>query len=533
MNAGNAFAGTKPLVRLALRRDRIMLPVWILVFFSFAASSAGASVGLYDTVESRIAFATSSNGNPATLALYGWIYDPTSLGAISLYKLVALGAAGVAVLTFMITVRHTRAEEETGRLELIGATVVGRYAPLTAALIVSVGSSIVLGVLSALGLMSAKLPAAGSFAFGFGWAAIGIVFAAVAAVAAQLTENARTARGIAGAALGVAFLIRAVGDATGSNGPTWVSWLSPLGWGAEMRPFAGDRWWVLLLPIVFAGLLTAGAFALVARRDLGAGLLPDRPGPARGSAGLGSPFGLAWRLQRGSLLGWSIAYVIAGLVFGGIASSVGDMASSDSAREMITKLGGQQGLTDAFMATEMGFLAMITAAFGIQAASRLRSEESALRAEPLLATATSRTRWAWSHIGFALAGGTVLLLVAGITAGLAYGATTDLGQFGRIFGAALAQLPSAWVLTGIVVAAFGLLPEYTIAGWAALSAFVVIGFVGPILGLSQWLMDISPFTHTPKLPGTEFTATPLLWLTAVAVAGVAVGLTGLRRRDIG
>jgi ABC-2 type transport system permease protein len=290
---------------------------------------------------------------------------------------------------------------------------------------------------------------------------------------------------------------------------------------------------VLLLPIAFAALLTAGAFALVARRDLGAGLLPDRPGPARAAAGLGSPFGLAWRLQRGALLGWSIAFVIAGAVFGGIASNVGDMASTESAREMITKLGGQQGLTDAFIATEMGFMAMIVAAFGIQAASRLRSEETALRAEPLLATAISRTRWALSHIAFALGGSTVLLLVAGTAAGLSYGATTDMGQFGRVFSAALAQLPSAWVLTGIVVAVFGLLPEYAIAGWAALAAFVVIGFIGPILGLSQWLMDVSPFTHTPKLPGTAFTATPLLWLTGVAAVGLVVGLTGLRRRDIG
>jgi ABC-2 type transport system permease protein len=444
-----------------------------------------------------------------------------------------LGAAGVAVLTFLITIRHTRAEEETGRMELVEAAAVGRYAPLASALIVSMGTSLVLGVLSAFGLMGAKLPAAGSFVFGLGWAATGIMFAAVAGVAAQLTESARTARGISGAVLGASYLIRAIGDSTGTDGPSWFSWLSPLAWSAHARPFAGDRWWALLIPVVFAALLTAGAFALVARRDLGAGLLADRPGPARGAAGLGSAFGLAWRLQRGALLGWAIAYVVAGLVFGGIASNVGDMASSDQAREMFTKLGGQQGLTDAFMATEMGFMAMITAAFGIQSASRLRTEETTLRAEPVLATATSRIRWAFSHIGFALVGATVLLVVAGLAAGLSYGASTDMSQFGRVFGAALAQLPSAWVLTGIVVAVFGLVPELSIAGWVALSVFVLIGFIGPILGVSQWIMDISPFTHTPKLPGTAFTATPLLWLTGVAAVGLFVGLAGLRRRDIG
>jgi ABC-2 type transport system permease protein len=528
----NSLTGTGTLVRLALRRDRIMLPVWILVFVFFAASSAAASVDLYDTLESRVSLVTSSNGNPSTLALYGWIFAP-SLGAVSLYKLVALGAAGVAVLTFLLTIRHTRAEEEAGRLEMVGATVVGRYAPLTASLIISVGTSLVLGVLSGLSLMSAKLPAAGSLAFGLGWTATGIVFASVAAVTAQLTENARTARGIAGAVLGAAYLIRAVGDSAGTGGPSWFSWLSPLSWPAQVRPFAGDRWWILLVPLVFAAAVVAGAFALVNRRDVGAGLLPDRPGPARGAAGLGSPLGLAWRLQRGALLGWTIAFVIAGLVFGGIAANVGDMASTESAREMITKLGGQKGLTDAFMATEMGFLAMITAAFGIQAASRLRTEEVGLRAEPVLATATSRIRWGLSHILFALAGSTFLMVAAGVTAGLSYGATTDMGQFGRVFGAAVAQLPAAWVLTGIVVAVFGLLPEASLAGWAALSVFVVVGFVGPILGLPQWIMDVSPFIHTPRLPGSAFTAVPLLWLTGVAVVGLVAGLAGLRRRDIG
>ncbi|HEU5470826.1 MAG TPA: ABC transporter permease [Actinophytocola sp.] len=528
-----AFIGTWSLVRLALRRDRILLPAWILVFAAFAYSSAAASVGLYPTVESRVALATGSNANPSLLALYGWIFDPTSLGAISLYKLIALGAAMVAVLTIIVTVRHTRAEEETGRLELIGSTVVGRYAPLTAALIVSFGASLVLGVLSALGLMSPGLPASGAFAFGLAWAATGIVFAAVAAVAAQLTSGARTATGIATAVLGAAYLIRAIGDSTGDGGPSWFSWLSPLGWTAQVRPFAGDRWWVLLIPLLFALACSAGAFALVARRDMGAGLLPDRPGPARGAAGLASPLALAWRLQRGALLGWTVGFVVAGLVFGGIAANVGSLADSEQAREMITKLGGQQGLTDAFMATEMGFLAMIVAAFGIQAALRLRAEETALRAEPVLATSVSRTRWALSHLGIALGGSAALLLTAGLAAGLSYGATTDLDQFGRVFGAALAQLPAACVLTGIAFAAFGLVPQYSVAGWAALSAFVLIGLIGPIVGLDQWVMDVSPFTHTPKLPGTEFSAVPLVWLALVTVAGVAAGFAGLRRRDIG
>jgi ABC-2 type transport system permease protein len=520
------------LIRLALRRDRIVLPVWILVFVAFAASSAASTEGLYPTVESRVALATTANANPSLLALYGWVFEPTSLGAVGLYKLIALGAAMVAVLTFLITIRHTRTEEEAGRLELVGAGVVGKYASLAAALTVATGAALALGVLSALSLMGANLPAAGSFAFGLSWAATGIVFAAVAAVAAQLTTGARAASGIAGATLGVAYLIRAIGDSIGTDGPSWISWLSPLGWSAQIRPFAGDRWWVLLLALVFAVVVAGSAFALVTRRDVGAGMLADRPGPARASAGLRSPLALALRLQRGSLIGWTLACVVGGLAFGGIAANVGDLTDSDQARDMITKLGGTQGLTDAFIATEMGFIGIAAAAFGIVTAMRLRAEEVALRAEPLLATSVSRTRWAGSHLVLAFAGPAVLLLGAGMAGGLTYGATTDMGQFGRVLGAALAQVPATWVLVGLLVLAFGFVPRLNLAGWAALVVSMVVGLFGPLLGLSQLIMDVSPFTHIPKLPAAEFTATPLLWLTGIAVVVLVAGLYGFRRRDL-
>jgi ABC-2 type transport system permease protein len=524
------YTGTLALVRLALRRDRIMLPVWILVFVATAASSASATTGVYPTVESRVAFATTANANPSLVALYGWIYEPTSLGAVGLYKLVALGSALVALLGFLITVRHTRAEEESGRLELIGATVVGRYAALTASLIVSIGASLVLGLLSALALAGGKLGVAGSFAFGLGWAASGMVFAAVAAVAAQLTESARTANGISAAALGVAYVIRAIGDAIGTAGSTWLTWLSPIGWATELRPFAGDRFWVLIVPVLFTVVAVGGAFALIARRDLGQGLVPARLGPARGS--VRTAFGLAVRLQRGSLIGWACGFVLGGLVFGGIAAHLGGLVDSPQAQEFITKLGGQAALTDAFLATELSFVGVVAAAFGIQAALRLRTEESAGRAEPILVASVSRPRWLASHLVIALVGSVLMMLAAGVAAGLSYGAQTDLGQFWRLVGGALVQLPAAWLLTGITVAVFGLLPRYVIAGWAALAAFVLIGQFGPVLGLGQAVLDISPFTHIPRLPGTAFTATPLVWLTGLAVATLAVGFVSFRRRDL-
>ena len=323
------FAGTGTLVRLALRRDRIMLPVWILVFVVSAAGSAQASIELYPDVASRVEAAETTNSSPALVSLYGRIWDPTSLGELSLFKLTCFGALLVGLLAAMIVVRHTRTEEESGRLELLSAGVLGRYAALTAALIVSAGTVIVLGLVTALSLIGVGLPTAGSLAFGLTWIAAGLAFAGVAAVTAQLTENARTANGFTAIVLGVSYVLRALGDSATDGGSRWVSWLSPIGWAQQIRPFAGDRWLVALAPLALMVLLVAGAFALIRRRDIGAGLVRPRPGPATASASLRSPLALAWRLHRGSLYAWAFAFLLLGLLVGNIASNVDGFVSSE------------------------------------------------------------------------------------------------------------------------------------------------------------------------------------------------------------
>ncbi|WNV88689.1 ABC transporter permease [Umezawaea sp. Da 62-37] len=526
------YTGTGALVRLALRRDRIMLPGWIAGLVLLAAGSAAAAVDLYSTVESRVSSATAANSTAALVALYGRVYDPASEGGISMVKTGGIGAVLVALLSITLVVRHTRAEEESGRLELVGSTVVGRYAPLTSALIVVVATNAVLALITAVSVASAGMPTAGSFAFGLAWGGVGITFAGIAAITAQVSSTARGATGLAAIALGVLYVVRAVGDTAGPDGPTWMSWLSPIGWGQQFRPYAGDRWWVLLVVVGFAVVAVAGAYALVERRDLGAGLVADRLGPA-GSTRLNSTFALAWRLQRGSLLGWTAAFAGLGLVLGNIAGNVGGFVDSPSAREVVAKLGGTDAITDAFISAEMGIIGLIASIYGIQAALRLRSEETGQRAEPLLAAAVSRTGWAWSHLVVALGGSALLLAAAGAGAGLSHGsASGDMSRFGPVFVSAILQLPAAWVLTGIVVLAFGAAPRLVVAGWVALVVFLLLGQLGPLLGLDQWAMDLSPFTHIPRFPAGDIDPVPLVWLVLIAAALVATGLAAFRRRDI-
>jgi len=525
------MAGTGLLAKLAFRRDRIMMPAWIYFFTVTAIGTAYSSRATYSTLAKRLEFGATVNKNPSLLALYGPVQNAYSVGSVSVWKVGGIAAALVAVMSILITVRHTRADEETGRLELVSAGVVGRYAALTAGVTTAITANVVLMVLVSGGLMLLGLPAGGSIAFALSWCAIGVMFAGVAAVTAQLTTTSRSASGLALIVLGGAYLLRAVGDV----GPSWLLWASPLGWVARLRPYAGERWWVLAIVVVFAAACLAIAFTLVGRRDIGYGLLPARLGPAEAVAGLRSPLALAWRLQRGPLLGWAAGFAVYGAAIGGVTDNAGSMLGGKSGRDLLSKLGGHGGIVDAFLNTTMGIMALVASAYAVQAILRLRSEETSQLAEPILATRVGRVGWAASHVVFAMLGPVLLLAVDGVAVGLIHGLRAhDLaGEFPRVFWSALVQLPAVWVLAGITVALFGLAPRIAVAAWGALAAFLLLGELGPLLKLRQWAMDLSPFTHVPKLPGAAMRTTPVVWLVVVAAALTAAGLAGLRRRDIG
>ncbi|SDF31944.1 ABC-2 type transport system permease protein [Lentzea fradiae] len=521
--------GTLHLVRLALRRDRVLLPVWVFFLVALTYSTATALDELYATPESRVQLSVTANANSAFLAMLGPLHD-TSLGGLVVWRWGVFGGLFIAIMALLVVTRHTRAEEEAGRTELVGATVVGRHAPLAAAVVVAGGASLLAGVLQAVALIALGLDASGSFAFGLATASVGLVFTGVSAFTAQLPENSRVSNAIAGAVLGVTYLLRAAGDAAGEAGPAWLTWLSPIGWTEHVRAFGDDRYGVLVLPLVtFAVLVGVSAF-VVTRRDVGRGLFAARPGPARGT--IGGPSGLAWRLQRGSLAGWSLALFAAGAIYGSVAGAVGQMVEENPAlARIVQRIGGADAMVDAFFATVTQLLGLVSSIYLVQAVLRLRSEETSLRAEPLLATPVSRTGWVASHAVFALAGGAVVLACAGLGLGLVHGLRTgDPGAVPRLLGAVLVQLPAAWVVAGVALALFGLVPRFTGASWAVVAGSLVITLLGPALDLGRWVLDLSPFSHVPRYP--DVTLGPAAWLTAVALVLLAAGLAAFRRRDL-
>jgi ABC-2 type transport system permease protein len=534
------LTGTWRLIRLAARRDRVVLPVWILVLVGILVASAAAMVGLYPTEADRLAYVAISANTAMARAFDGPIMG-TSIGAVTMVEVYGFLAVLIGIMSVQAVVRHTRADEEAGRAELVGSAVVGRHAPLVAALAVTAASNVLLGVVAAGAFVAYDLPVGGALAAGTAMTAVGITFAAVAAVTAQISSSQRGANGLGFAAIGVAFLLRAVGDAFGSVAPSglavqsaWPSWLSPIGWGFQLRAFAGERWEVLGLYAALVVVLVPLAFWLRSHRDVGAGLIEVRPGPAEASPRLCSPLGLAWRLQRWVFVAWLVGLGVFGAVFGSIAEQAEELlATSDEFAALFTGL-GEGAIVDLFFAFFMGMLAVIAAGFTVQSLLRARNEEVAGGAEPIIATGVSRTRWFASHIAIAAAGSAAILVLAALAGGLAHLAMTgDAGAIGSLQQAALVNLPAPLALGGFVIAVVGLVPRWAVPiGWGALVASLIVGQFGELFELPQALLNVSPFTHPPALPVQELVWTPILVLLTVAAGLASIGLVAFRRRDL-
>lgn len=529
---GSNLSGTVGMLRLYLRRDRIALPAWVLLLsIPLGAVYVGGVEAVYPTAEDRASLAASIMASPAQRALYGNVYGD-SLGATGIWK-AGMFHVLIAVAVILTVVRHTRAEEESGRTELVDSTAVGRYASLTAALLLAGGGSIATGMIGILGLLPMNVPAAGSVAFGLALAATGLVFTAVAAVTAQLSPSARFARGAAFGVLAAAFTLRAVGDA-GSRAE-FLSWLSPLGWSLQVRPYAGDRVWILPLHVAVAAVLIVVAYRLLARRDVGAGLIAERPGAPRAGWDLRGVTSLGWRLNRASTTLWTVGLCLYGLLIGSVVDGVGDeIGGSQSARDVVARLGGSDQIEQAFVAVGFGMLGMVTSAFAISLTLRLHQEESSQRAETLLAGSVSRTRWLASHLVFSIAGTGLAMMLAALVAGLTYGASAGdvAGKLPTVLGTAAVQLPAVWLLVAITVALFGLLPRFTPAAWGVLTAFIAVYLLGSLSNSPQWLLDLEPFAHVPQVGTGTFSATPLWWLLGVDAALIALGAIAFRRRDL-
>lgn len=529
----DALAGTGALIRLDLRRDRIKLPAWVLGIALMSVYYASALQQVYTTPEDLRAVSQFSEGVVGALISgpgYG-LTDPTVESVIvAVYGLYYLLLA--ALMNILLISRHTRVEEQTGRAELVRANAVGRHAQLTAALVLAVIANLAVTLLIAGSFAAAGLDTSDAWLFGAGVGAAGLVFAAITAVTVQITEYSRAASGLAGLALGVAYVIRAAGDAVREGGSA-LSWLSPLAWSQQTRAYADGRWWPLLFSFALVLAVTAVAYFLSSRRDLGAGLVPPRPGNRAAPAWLATPVALAARLQRAGLIGWGCALVAGGALYGGIGNTIVD-SFDDLPDQVVDVMGGDASrMLDGYVGTMALFDALLVTVFAILAVQSLRTEETTGRAEPVLATATGRVVWFAGYIGVAALGALALLVTTGLAFGIAL--ALSVGDAGYVVDGLVSHLvfaPAVLLVLAIAALLYGVLPQAIGATWALFGFALVIGFFGPIMNLPQWIHDLSPFQHIARVPMEELRWPALIVLTALAAVSAAVGAYRFRERDL-
>lgn len=525
------FVGVPPLLAVCLRQDRRSITPWIAMVTALSASSVLAYRWVFDAPSERAALAASLGANPALSLIFGPARDLMSADGFNAWRAGQLGALLAGLMAVLIVIRNSRANEDSGQAELIASGVIARNSRLAVAVALAAIAAMALGLVCCAVTLLSGGGLAATVTLSASFTAAALLFAGVASVTAQLGSDARTSSTMAVATLGVLYVARGYLDV--SNRGDWTVWLTPFGWLERTAPGVENNPWPLLLTLVVAGLLAGVGFWLQGRRDFGHGLFAQRPGPAR--AGLaGSVWGLALRLNAPTVLSWLVAFIVLGLLFGSLVTSIGSLIAENPAMAAVLASGAASAsdLTFAFVVTVVSLLAILAAVLGVQIALHLHTEETDHRVEPLLATALRRSTYLASVALVALLGSALGLVVAGTCLGLVAHAQDPTISAADVIRQSLVTIPALWVLVGLALAAVGARPAVRLVGWGGVVATFVLTLLGPTFNLPGWALDFSPLRHVPDVTATSPNWAGLLALSAIAAALLTLAFIGFRRRNI-
>ena len=473
--------------------------------------------------------------NPAMISMLGPGYglDNYHIGAIMAHQMLLITAVVVAIMNVLLTIRHTRRDEESGRIEVIRSLPVGRISTAAATMLVLVITNISLGLLTGVGLGLLRLEGmdwAGSILYGAVLAVIGIFFAAATLFFAQLTETSRVALGYAFSFLGAAYLVRGIGDISSE----FLARLSPLGLVLRAQVYVHNDWWPIWIVLLLATLVTLAALRLNTIRDLQAGLVAAKPGRSHASPLLQSPLGLILRLEKTTIIGWAVGMYVLGASYGSVFRDVDSFfQTSDLYQQILPMLEGFS-LTDQFVAMLLAIMSMMAAIPALLIMLKLRSEERANRTEHLLARAVSRTKLMGSFLLVAVlvAGIMQVLSILGLWSAAAMSVGGDPFPLGETLKAGMVYVPVMWILLGLVAALIGFAPKSASAVWLYLSYSFFTIYLGGILQLPDWMAKLTPWGHIPNIPLEPIGNGTVVIVLLVAVILIALGFYGYNKRDI-
>jgi ABC-2 type transport system permease protein len=511
--------------------------LWGYVFGILVASSAISYTRIYSTQAERDALAHAFSSNNATAALFGPAPGLDTVAGFTVFKsymtILVLGA----IWGLLTSTRLLRGEEDGGRWELF---LTGQSTPRRACrqALGGFGAGVatlwlVAAVITVLAGQYSKVDigVGPSLYFSVAQVTTAVMFLAVGALTSQLAATRRQAATLAGWFLGASYLLRMLADAgVGLHG---LIWASPIGWAEELQPLTSPQP-VALLPIAgFTLVVGALAVRLSGTRDVGGSLLSDRTHAAPRTRLLFGQTGLSLRLVRPTLVSWTCALGVTGLVLGLIAESAGGTITGSSVQEVFSRLGAPGAGAATFIGVSFLIVAVLAGFMAAGQVTAARTEEALGRLDAVMVQPVSRTSWL---------GGRVLIAVVSLTvAGALAGVFTWLGAesqgtgvgFGTLLEAGINVVPPALCLFGIGVLAFGVWPRasstvvYVVLGWSLL-----VEVVGGIGSGGHWLLDTSLFHQMAAAPAVSPDWTTNGVMLAIGAVAALVGGIGFTRRDL-
>lgn len=528
----NIFTNTGKLARLIFRLDRIKIPFWIIGLAIFTLIVPPAFEGLYPNQQDRDAI-TSTMANPAMTAMLGpGNLENYTIGAMTAHEMLLMTAVIVGLMAILLVTKHTRADEEDGRIEMIRSLPSGRLSYLNATLAVTCTAFLALTLVIGFGLFAFGIESMnleGSLLYGAALGGTGLVFAGVTAVFAQLSENSRGTIGWSVAILLGAYLFRAITDISNEA----LSWLSPLGWVSKAEVYSSNNWVPILLMLAISILLFVIANYLNSIRDLEQGFIASRPGRRYAARLLQSPIGLAFRLQRTGFISWAIGMYVLGASYGSIFGDLESFFEGNEMYQQMLQFSEGASLVEQFIPTLMIVISLIATIPPIMAINKLRGEEKKGRLDHLLGRAVSRNRLLGSYLVLAVVNGFVMLSLSAIGLWSAGNAVVENGMdFGMIYSAAFVYYPAMLVMVGLAAFLNGFLPKQTALIWIYIIYSFFVLYLGNLMQFPEWVGQLSPFGHVPQVPVEDATFMPLFILSVIAVGLMIMSFIGFRKRDI-
>jgi ABC-2 type transport system permease protein len=523
---------TRTLIRRALGDARVRTVAFACVFGIAAYINPVTYRHTYPTLAERISFAHGYGDNTAVVLFYGRPHDLLTVGGYSAWRTGGILSILAAVFGLLAAVRALRAEEDAGRTELVLGGTISRVRVYVACTIAIAAGAMALWGAALAGSAMASLPAGGAAYLALAVISMVPVFAGVGAVASQVAPTRRVALELGGAILMASLALRVSADTAG--GAEWLRWVTPLGWVELMRPFAGARPVVLVLPLALATLLLALAARLVAGRDLGGAVPLVRERGAPRLSLLSSPVAQHLRDERGNLVAWVCGLGGLALIVGVISHGVASAGISEQLNRRLARLGSGSVLTPSgYIGFSFAFFVLAVSIFMCAQLTSARAEEAQQRLATVLALPVARRDWLAGRLGVAIGAAAAISLCVGVLtwAGvvLAGGSVSLL----HLLQAGVNCLTVAILFLGFAALAYALVPRATapIAYGMVTLAFLWYLF-GALLGAPEWLVALSPFRHVGLAPAHAFRPVgAAVMLTVGAVLGL-LAIEAFQRRDL-